>query len=132
MVAPITELRGLVRDTVLDDATLFALLTGFYDDAPKDVVSPYVTFGPSDFNPFDPTCITAGDHSLQIDVWSENKPRKQCEDICHAIKKLLHLQTLNLTVHALGKITASSRVIRDPDGITNHGIISIQAFIEER
>ncbi|MBL4761716.1 MAG: DUF3168 domain-containing protein [Gammaproteobacteria bacterium] len=131
MVAPITEFRGLIRGTVLADVVLGTLLTGFYDNAPAGAVSPYITFGESEFDPRDPTCITAGIHTLQLDVWSEKKARRECEDICFAVKGLLHLRRHSLVRHAITNVTARFQIFKDPDGITNHGVIAVQAYIEE-
>lgn len=128
------ELQTLIFDTLVADAAVGALVGDrVYDGAPSDREYPCVTFGPADSFNDDLTCVDARTETVQLDVWSRNQGRMgPCKDICDAVKKALHLANLSLGQHALIRIrTDSIRVFRDPDGITAHGVVTIEADLEE-
>lgn len=128
------ELQAAIFDALVADAGVGALVGDrIYDGAPSDRQYPCVTFGPtSSFND-DLTCVDARTETVQLDVWSRDQGRMgPCKDICDAIKAALHLAGLSLIEHALIRIRADSiRVLRDSDGVTAHGIVMIEADLEE-
>lgn len=132
MTAPVMEIQKLIRDTLLADAAVTALVTGVHDDVPAAAAFPYVSFGPTQELPDDAECIAGSEFSIQIDVWSRKKGRAECAALCFAVKKALHDVELELTEHALASIRmVSTRLFRDPDGITNHGVVTLQLLVEE-
>ncbi len=96
--------------------------------------APYITFGPSDEVEDDAECISSSVHSLQIDVWSEQQGGfKECKEVTYAVKKALHDVSIDLPTHALVEMRVTQRRhFRDPDGITSHGVVTVEAMIEER
>ncbi len=132
MTAPSVELQALVFDTLKADVDVMDIATDVYDNVPANAVKPYITFGPSDDNSDDKECIVASVHSLQIDVWSAKKAQEQCKNLAYLVKKALHDKDLVLPTHALVGIRASSgRILRGVDRLSNHGVVTVTALIEE-
>lgn len=127
-------LQAAIFDALVADAGVGALVEDrIYDGAPSDRQYPCITFGPtSSFND-DLTCVDARTETVQLDVWSRDQGRMgPCKDICDAIKAALHLAELSLTQHALIRIRIDGiRVLRDSDGVTAHGVVTVEADLEE-
>ena len=73
MTSPVLALRAAIRDALLADAALIALLGGpkIHDEAPASAVLPYVTFGEAEARD-DSTGDACGHrHRLALRVWSE-------------------------------------------------------------
>lgn len=136
MGSPANEFQTAVFNLLTEDAGVAALVgTRIYDRVPAaSDVPPYITFGAADEVEDDADCIECASHSLQIDVWSEKQGGfKECKEITHAVKLALHEVAVNLTTHALVEMRVTQRRhFRDPDGITSHGVITVEAMIEER
>ena len=128
------ELQAAIYTRLTTFAPLVALVgTRVHDLPPSPVVAPYISFGPSDTVSDDAECITGREETLQIDVWSEALDGyRECKLICDQVKKALHDWNGELTVNALAFIRVQTvRVFRDPDGRTTHGVVTVQAMIEE-
>ena len=132
------DLQDLILNTLKNDNALTALINGVWDrvpttafDAPK---SSYISFGPHDYVEDDEGCITSAEHTFQLDVWSRLVGFPACKQICDRVKKLLHEASLDMqTENALVEIRVPSvRIVRDPDGLTSHGVITVTALVEER
>lgn len=128
------ELQGAIYDALVADAGAGALVGDrIYDGVPSNNAFPYVSFGPSQEITDDAECIDGEEHFIQIDVWARDQARMgPCKDICAAVKAALHEVTLNLpSPYALAFIRVTgTRTMLDPDGITAHGIITVQAAVE--
>lgn len=128
------ELQKAIFDALVADAGVTALVGNrIYDGMPSDGQYPCVTFGPTDSFNDDLTCVDARTETVQLDVWSRDQGRMgPCKDICDAVKGALHLADITLTQHALIRIrTGGIRVFRDADGITAHGVVTVEADLEE-
>lgn len=136
MAAPANDLQKAIYEVLANDTGVSALVSGRIFDrvAREGDVAPLITFGPSDEVDADADCIDMADHSLQIDVWSEYQGGfRECKEITFAIKQALHGAVIDLETHALLDIrVAQIRHMRDPDGLTSHGVLSIEAMVEER
>jgi hypothetical protein len=136
MGAPANELQSAIWSILTADVDVSALVGAkVFDQPPSGTVeAPYITFGPADEIEDDADCISATDHSFQIDVWSEKKGGfKECKEITHAVKVALHEVEVDLPTHALVEMRVTRRRhFRDPDGITSHGVVTVEAMIEER
>lgn len=134
MASASRELQKVILDALVADAGLGALIGNrIYDRMPTDGEYPCITFGPADEIPDDADCISGEEHSVQLDVWSRDQGRLgPCKDITAAAKAALHDAALTMpTPYALCFIrVASTRVFIDRDGITAHGVVSVQAMVE--
>lgn len=128
------ELQTLIYERLVADAGVQTVVDGrVYDRAKSDVVFPYVSIGPSDAVEDDDECITGRVETIQIDCWSQYQGGfKEVKNVADAVKKALHLYDGELTVNALVEMRVQTiRYFRDPDDITSHGVITVQAIVEE-
>ncbi|WP_193336168.1 DUF3168 domain-containing protein [Devosia beringensis] len=145
---PTYELQLAALNALRASTALTAMVGAkIYDRVPEkqvngqlvpDVVSPYISFGPVTSLPDeadDSDCIDSEEITFQIDVWSWGSGLAygsvQCRQISGLVKKALHKADLQLTTHALVSIRhVLTRILRDSDGITNHGVIQFTALVE--
>lgn len=129
------DLQKVIYQRLVADPAIHALVEDrIYDGAPSDVVYPCITFGPSDVVPGDYDCITGREEVLQIDCWTRDQGRKwRCRRLADAVRTSLDEYSTDMGTHALvGLSVRSIRVMDEPDGIGAHGIVSVQALVEER
>ena len=134
------ELQKLLFDTLTGNAALMALADAVYDFVPPDPFDPwgakkgYVSFGASDVFNEDAECLTESTHTVQIDCWSRQVGSVHCKRMVDAVYVALHgNSSLVLSVNALLETQVILRqVFRDPDGLTTHGVLQVQAMIEEQ
>jgi hypothetical protein len=134
--SPQAELQGLLWASLTADAGVMALADAVHDTVPpKPFAGPqkaYVSFGPSDVTDDGAECIIAGVHTLQLDCWSRQIGSVHCKRLTDAVCAALDEKPLELADNALAEIRVVLRqVMRDPDGLTTHGIIQVEAQIEE-
>lgn len=107
--------------------------TRVYDLAPQDAAFPHVSFGPSDTVEDDDECITGRIETIQLDCWSRAPDGfRECKSLVDAVKAALHYHSANLTAGALVDMRVTlTRVFRDPDGLTSHGVVQVECMVEE-
>lgn len=107
-----------------------------YDRAPPNPQFPYTTLGPFDALTEVADEYAGSDTTMQIDAWSRGTPplvaSVEVMQIGRAIHAALHEQTLTLTENQrLVALTVESiRYLQDPDGITEHGVVTVRARTE--
>ena len=126
-------LQKLIFDTLRAEAVVTSLIgSRVYDRVPEGPTFPYVSFGAYDFVSDESDCIDAGEHTLQIDVWSRSVGRVQAKQITDAVRRSLHGLDADMGAFGLVEMRADfAQVIGDPDGLTSHGIVTVTAMIEE-
>lgn len=130
----IAALQKFVVATLKADAGVAALVGArIYDRPPAGAVMPYVSIGPSDEVPFNAECIAMIDATLQIDVFSASQGGgAEARKINSAIKAALHEIDGDLEAGALLEINVrQTRAFDDLDPGVTHGIVSIEALLEE-
>ncbi|UWR30434.1 DUF3168 domain-containing protein [Sulfitobacter sp. W002] len=128
------DLQTLIYERLVADARVHALVEDrIFDRVPADADYPCITFGPSDYSPEDMDCIKGRDETLQLDCWAEDHGRlRPAKEIADAVKKALHQFEADAGDSALITMTVEAvRVMRDRDGITGHGIVTVTANLEE-
>lgn len=129
------ELQKLIFDTLKANAAVMAIANGVYDRVPSSPYgtrTAYISFGPSDVVDDGADCIDAGIYTFQVDAWSIAVGQVECKRLVDAIKDALHERELSLTENALAEIRVDfRRILKDPDGLTTHGVVTVTAFIEE-
>lgn len=135
MANPSLELQTLLYTTLKATPSVVALVDNVYDRVPADpfgALNAYISFGPHDVVEDGADCIESGVHTLQLDCWSRAVGQTACKNIVDAVKVALHERELVLTNNALVEIRViMRRVFRDPDGITSHGVVMVEAIVEE-
>lgn len=127
-------LQKLVFDRLLATPAVTGLIgQRVFDHPPADAAFPYVSFGASDYQPDDMECISGRIETLQVDIWSRAQDgKREAKMITDAVKTSLHLYPGEPEVGALVLMRVDMvRMMDDPDGITSHGIVQIEAHLEE-
>lgn len=138
-MSPDLELINAALTVLRADSTLTGLVpaTRFYDRVPEKPAPamPYVSIGPTSSLPDDFDCLDGEEISFQLDVWSQGANEAyssaECRRIVDQVKRLLHNAELSLSVNAVASLQLElKRIVRDPDGVTNHGILQFTAVVE--
>ncbi len=133
MKAPAVVFREYVWETLSQDQDVMSIAAGVHDNVPANPGAVYVTLGDGERIDQSVTCIRQAQHILTLHVWSDKKPKAECEQLSWFVEKALHLIPAHSPVHRITNVTATAgRVRRDKDGITNHGVITVQAIIQEQ
>jgi hypothetical protein len=133
-MSPSVELQKLIFDRLVADPGVHAVVGDrIYENPPEGATFPYVSFGPSDVIEDDAECITGRVETIQIDCWARQdaqiSPVKALSD---AVKSALHLFAGDMTTHALVEMrVVAMRAFMDPDGLTAHGVVTVEAMVEE-
>ncbi|PDT79957.1 DUF3168 domain-containing protein [Sinorhizobium sp. BJ1] len=129
------ELQKLLFDTLTGNGQVMAFAGGVYDRVPADpykAKTAYISFGPSDVVDDSAECVTSGEHTFQLDVWSKAVGQVEAKRLVDLIYGALHEQELTLTENALAEIRVDfRRVFPDQDPLITHGVVTVTAFIEE-
>jgi hypothetical protein len=128
------EIQGAIVARLKADPAVTALINGrVYDQPPKDAVFPYVTIGPVDSVDDSADCITGLLVAQQIDCWSRAVGFPEVKRLADAVRASLHDADVSLTVNALVLIRCrQTQTLRDPDGLTSHAVLAIEALIERK
>lgn len=131
------ELQKLLLDTLKANTGVMALVNGVWDNPPADAVrfaqpkAACITFGASDVVDDFADCIDGETHTIQIDVWSRTVGMVGCKQIVDVVRKFLKRAPLQLSENALVEINIPLvRVFKDPDGLTSHGVLSVEIMVE--
>lgn len=120
---------SLAVQTAVYDALIAASVAGgrVHDDVPQDVAFPYVAIDASQVIADDVTCADGSDEFVDLHIWSRYRGWKEVKEIADAIHGALHAVSLTAagrtTTHAF---VQSFRTLRDPDGVTRHGVITLR------
>ena len=124
-------LQTAVYSTLSSDSNLTSTLgAGVYDDVPQGSAYPFVQIGDDATKDYSTKDVSGSETTLNLHVWSQNHGSKQAKDIMDRIHTLLH--DTNLTVTGFNFINNRmefSDIVRDPDGITRHGIMRFRTIV---
>lgn len=126
-------LQKLIFERLTGYAPLVALIEDrVYDKPPAAAVHPYVSFGPQDFRADDADCIDSEEHSVQIDCWSVGQDgKREVQLVAHAVKRALNRYVAEPVYGALVTMdVVLVRILEDPDGVTLHGVVQVDAVME--
>lgn len=130
-----TEFQKAILAALVADSAVHAIVADrIFDRMPSDADYPCVTFGPSQSIPMNLQCLDARTEVLQLDCWVRAQGRIwPARELADAVKSALHGANLQLYTHALAQIEVEQvRVMLDRDGITAHGIVTVEATLEEK
>ena len=101
-----------------------------YDEVPQDSSYPFISLGYGTAIDYSTKDVDGGEFTLVIDVWSQYKGAKECKQIMDKVHDLLHDSSLSVTGFNLINLRYEfSDIIRDPDGVTRHGVMRFRAII---
>lgn len=127
-------LQGAIVATLKADADVGALVGDrIYDHVPPTAVLPYISMGPDTTEPDLANCYEGSIHTVQVDAWSEQPGFPEVKRIAAAVRKALVHQPLNMNsdgYRLVGIELETDLVLRDPDGVTSHSVMTFRAMTE--
>tara|TARA_Y100001970_G_C14226585_1_gene856057 strand:- start:1243 stop:1650 length:408 start_codon:yes stop_codon:yes gene_type:complete len=103
---------------------------GVYDEVQEGNSYPFVTIGEETAIDYSTKDVDGGELTVNIHVWSQYKGSKETKTIMDRIHDLLHDYNLSVTGYNLVNSRFEySDIMRDPDGITRHGVMRFRAII---
>ncbi len=125
-------LKAAVYTALTGSAGLMAVVTGVFDFVPEGQAAPYVEIGEVVSVPFDTKNSDGQEHTITLHAWSEYQGYKQAQDILALMYEALHNQPITVTGHQLILCQFDfSTVLKDPDGVTHHGVMRFRALTED-
>ena len=123
-------LQTAVYSTLNGDSNLTSTLgASIFDDVPEDSGFPYIQIGADTINEYGTKDVDGASTSLTLHVWSQYKGSLQTKNIMDRIHSLLHDASISVTGYNLINIRFEfGDILRDPDGVTRHGIIRFRAI----
>ena len=101
-----------------------------YDEVPENSAFPYVQIGGESTADFSTKDLTGSEVTINLDVWSQYKGSKEVKNLMDRVHTLLHDSSLTVTGHNLVNLRFEfGDVLRDPDGITRHGVMRFRAVM---
>tara|TARA_R110001632_G_scaffold185945_1_gene306282 strand:+ start:551 stop:958 length:408 start_codon:yes stop_codon:yes gene_type:complete len=124
-------LQQAVYSTLSSDNELTSTLgAGVYDDVPQGSSFPFVQLGDDGATDYSTVDLVGSETTVNIHVWSQGHGSKETKDIMDRIHTLLHDASISVTGYNLiNNRFEFSDVLRDPDGITRHGVMRLRAVM---
>lgn len=121
------------------DIDVAALIDGrVFDRIPRSASGevtatfPFVSFGPEQEIPENADCLDASEIILQIDAWSRDPGYREVRRVAKAVVASLDESSLPIADNALVYFEYDGRrILRDPDGLTSHAVLTFRAGVEK-
>jgi len=133
MTSPSLELQGAIVSALKADTSVTSICAGrVFDRVAAAAQFPYISLGASDEISDDADCIDAFEVTMQIDCWSREPGFPEIRRLADATRRALKTANLSLADNALVTFDhLSTRIFRDPDGLTSHAAMTFQAVVEQ-
>ena len=117
--------------TTLNVAAITDTLScGVVDEVKQNQAYPFIAIGEETAIDYSTKDIDGGEYTVNIDIWSQYKGSKECKQIMDKVHDLLHDSSISVTGFNLINVRFEySDIMRDPDGVTRHGIMRFRAII---
>lgn len=129
MVDPSLALQGAVNRRLR--AAVAGIGARVFDDVPQDAAFPYVELG--EFQTVDDgaQCHDGFELFATLHVWSRRPGQVECKTIGGAVHGALHGAALDLGSdwQFLEIAHQDTRYLKDPDGVTTHGVLTFRALV---
>lgn len=126
-------LQQAIYSELSGDSELTSTLgASVYDDVPdhQAVTFPYVNIGEDTTLDYSTKDLVGSETTLNMHVWSRYRGSKEVKQIMDRVHSLLHDSNLTVTGRNLINLRVEfSDVLRDPDGITRHGVMRFRAVM---
>jgi|TARA_R100000152_G_C6775261_1_gene203561 hypothetical protein len=101
-----------------------------YDEVPEGSSYPYVVLGEVTAIDYGTKDTDGSENTLTFHVWSQYRGAKEAKNIMDRMHDLLHDYSLSVTGANLINLRFEfGDLLRDPDGITRHGVMRFRAII---
>jgi hypothetical protein len=132
------EITKAIIGALRADAALVALLAdytgtgGVFSHVPQDFDAyPYVVLYDIDLDNADNGAGNRFDGVINIHSWSDNRDITEIGNVMKAVYDVLHHDEFSMTGYTLVEINQQNQIIlRDPDGITLHGVQRFAIMIQ--
>lgn len=118
-------------------SSLNAVVNGrIYDSVPATKPGatptfPYVTFGEAQSLPERADCIDGTEHFFTVHAWSRAVGFPEVKRMAGAIREALHEAEIEVTGYRLIDLALqNTQFMRDPDGLTSHGVMTFRAMLD--
>ena len=124
-------LQSTIFSTLNNDNTLTNTLgAGVFDEVLENATYPFVSIGEETAVDYSTKDLDGGEFTINIHVWSQYKGAKQTKEIMDRVHDLLHDSSLTVSGFNLANLRFEfSDILRDPDGVTRHGVMRFRAII---
>jgi hypothetical protein len=123
-------LQTTIYNALNVSAITTTLSCGVYDEVIEGNTYPFITLGEETTIDYSTKTATGSETTINIHIWSQYKGSKQTKEIMDKIHDLLHDSNLSVTGFNLINLRFEySDIMRDPDGITRHGVMRFRAII---
>ena len=122
-------LQSAVYSALNVEAITTTLSCGVYDEVVEGNSYPFITLGEETAIDYSTNNLVGAETTINIHIWSRYKGSKQTKQIMDKVHDLLH--DVSLTVSGVNLINLRfeySDIMRDPDGITRHGVMRFRAI----
>lgn len=124
-------LQAALVNRLQEDTAVKAIINRrVYDAVPKAAVMPYVSFGPWQVDPEIAQEYEGSDNFIQIDGWAAGPQSVEVKRLGKAIRDALVAPLAVEGNRVIVFQVERTQYLRDPDGITQHAVISIRARTE--
>ena len=126
-----TALQTIIYTTLSGDNQLTSTLGAtVQDEVPSGTNYPVVQIGDDSTTDYSTKDLVGSDTSITIHVWSREFGAAETKNMMDRIHTLLHDSALTVTGFNLINCRLEfTDVLRDPDGITRHGVMRFRAII---
>jgi len=124
-------LQTAIYSKLSADNNLTAVLGAkVFDDVPENTPYPYIQLGEDNASDYSTKDQTGSEVTVNVDVWSRYRGSLEAKNIMDRIHTLLHDSSLSVTgSNFINMRFEFSDIIRDPDGITRHGVMRFRAIM---
>ena len=124
-------LQEAIYTRLNNDSTLTSTYgASVYDEVPEGSSFPYVSIGETTALDYSSNDVDGSEQTMTLHVWSQYRGTKETKNILDRQHDLLHDYSLSVTGANLINLRFDfSDLLRDPDGITRHGVIRFRAIL---
>ena len=129
----LAAIQKAVYERLSADSSLMGKVTGIFDFVPDNQEFPYVTIGEATTVPFATFSRFGEEATITLHIWSRYQGFKEIADIMDDLNRLLGHQ--DLQVIGYDTITCFydfSETLREPDGITRHGVVRYRILTQKQ